>query len=301
MKLIRKIWIYAQRHKDFIFLDCLIYGLAFYAAIQFRRSLDIPIKHGELFLRFGLVGLVVYIIMELLDQNLNGIVSRSMAREAEALARHMTLSWSIYTVILFLRKDAHLFSRSVYVITFFSCYISIFIARTVWKAFVKFSNGHDALSPKLLVVCDAPKAQRVLDRLLHGSFENKYEISEIIVNKNNKPEYDDHFPITVGLEYIEDRIHDKHIQAAYVELENAEEESMVIEKLLSSGVIVHRSLGDSCLDYASMRINDLSDKSVITIEDATVSFAKKADQILINLRRQGYEEDDYLSEGNEIK
>ena len=290
MKQLRKIWVYIQRHKDFIFLDCIVCGLAFYIAIVFRRSLDIPIKHGDLFVRFGLVGLVVYILMELIDQNLNGVVSRSMAREAEALGRHMTLSWSIYTVILFLRKDAHLFSRSIYVITFFTCYISIFFARTVWKAFVKYGQRHDNLSPRLLLICDAHKAQEVTDRMLHGAFENKYEIAAVIVNNGRELNYNDHYPLENGLDHIENWIKDKRIQGAYIELEDAEEEKKVIEQLLAAGIIVNRSLGNSSLDYASMRINELSDKSVVTIEDSTISFAKKADQILNRLRKTRNEE-----------
>ena len=292
MKQLRKIWIYAQRHKDFIFLDCIVYGLAFYIAILFRRSLDIPIRHGNLFIRFGLVGLVVYILMELIDQNLNGVVSRSMAREAEALGRHMTLSWSIYTVILFLRKDAHMFSRSVYVITFFTCYVSIFIARTIWKAFVKYGQRHDAIAPRILLICDSPKAQGVIDRLMRGTFENKYEIAAVIVNNEEGVVYEDHYPMEKGLDKIEKWIRDKHVQGEYVELWDANEEREVIDQLLGAGVIVHKSLGDSSLDYASMRINELSDKSVITIEDSTPSLAKKVDQILVHLRRKDDDEEE---------
>ena len=292
MKQLRKIWIYAQRHKDFIFLDCIVYGLAFYIAILFRRSLDIPIRHGDLFIRFGLVGLVVYILMELIDQNLNGVVSRSMAREAEALGRHMTLSWSIYTVILFLRKDAHMFSRSVYVITFFTCYVSIFIARTIWKAFVKYGQRHDAIAPRILLICDSPKAQGVIDRLMRGTFENKYEIAAVIVNNKEGVVYEDHYPLEKGLDKIEKWLRDKHVQGAYVELWDANEEREVIDQLLGAGVIVHKSLGDSSLDYASMRINELSDKSVITIEDSTPSLAKKVDQVLVHLRRKDDDEEE---------
>ncbi|MBP3912885.1 MAG: hypothetical protein J6D14_00555 [Lachnospiraceae bacterium] len=292
MKQLRKIWIYAQRHKDFIFLDCIVYGLAFYIAILFRRSLDIPIRHGDLFIRFGLVGLVVYILMELIDQNLNGVVSRSMAREAEALGRHMTLSWSIYTVILFLRKDAHMFSRSVYVITFFTCYVSIFIARTIWKAFVKYGQRHDAIAPRILLICDSPRAQGVIDRLMRGTFENKYEIAAVIVNNKEGVVYEDHYPLEKGLDKIEKWIRDKHVQGAYVELWDANEEREVIDQLLGAGVIVHKSLGDSSLDYASMRINELSDKSVITIEDSTPSLAKKVDQVLVHLRRKDDDEEE---------
>ena len=155
--MIRKTWFYIRRHWDFLLLDLLTYGLAYFLSVQIRRSLDIKrITHGELFLTYGLVGLLVYAVVELANQNLNNIFSRSIFQETKEVGRQMVMSWSIYTVILFLQKEAHHFSRTLYVITFFACFICILVVRTLWKNVVKFSKVRKVFCPKLLIICASP-------------------------------------------------------------------------------------------------------------------------------------------------
>ena len=107
------------------------------------------------------MGIVVYLLVELSNQNLNNIFSRNIFQEIIEVGRQMVMSWSIYTVILFLQKEAHHFSRILYVTTFFVCYVCILIVRTLWKNFVKFYKR--SLSPKLLIICEAGQAQTVLN------------------------------------------------------------------------------------------------------------------------------------------
>ena len=276
--MIRKTWFYIRRHWDFLILDVLTYSLAYYLAVQIRRSLDIKrITHGELFLTYGLVGIVVYLLVELSNQNLNNIFSRNIFQEIIEVGRQMVMSWSIYTVILFLQKEAHHFSRILYVTTFFVCYVCILIVRTLWKNFVKFYKR--SLSPKLLIICEAGQAQTVLNRILPGSFENQYTISAVITNKDGDADYSDWYPLLRGLHHITAFLNDKRVQAAYVELNNADEEKAVIQELLDSGILIHRSLGDSRLHYVSQSIEDLGYHSVITIADTQVSLVSRVDII----------------------
>ena len=76
------------------------------------------------------------------------------------------------------------------------------------------------------------------------------------------------------------------IQDAYVELDDPKEESRVIGILLNEGITVHRSLGESKIDYLSQRVDQIAGKSVITIEDARSSLAGKVDEILRKYREK---------------
>ena len=60
-----------------------------------------------------------------------------------------------------------------------------------------------------------------------------------------------------------------------MELNNADEEKAVIQELLDSGILIHRSLGDSRLHYVSQNIEDLGYHSVITIADTQVSLVSR--------------------------
>lgn len=295
MKYMQKVLSYTGKHIDFLIVDIVTYILAYFAAVQVRRSLDIPIYHGELFLKFGLVGLLIYIFVELYNQNLNGILSRSIVREAEKVGVQMLTSWSIYTVVLFMLKEAHKFSRSIYASTFFGCFFAILITRTVWKHVVRFSNLHDTVTPKLLIVCEASRAQIVLDRLLTGTFENRYDIDAIVVNNPKELQYTDWYPCKKGLEHVSDYVHDQRVQEAYVELDDPSEETRIFNELLGAGIIIHRSLGESIFDFASQSINDIGGKYVITIEGAQVSLARKAEKLLRSFRKKRKSNKDKLN------
>jgi hypothetical protein len=101
----------------------------------------------------------------------------------------------------------------------------------------------------------------------------------VITNENGETEYTDWYPILRGLQHVKEFLNDKRIQAAYVELNDADEEKYIIQELLDAGVLIHRSLGDSCFHYVSQNIEELGNRSVITIADTQVSLVSQADKI----------------------
>ena len=115
---------------------------------------------------------------------------------------------------------------------------------------------------------------------LTGTFENRYDIDAVVVNDKKELKYSDWYPCKKGLEHVSDYVHDQHVQEAYVELEDPIEETRVFNELLSAGIIIHRSLGESVFDFATQSINDIAGKYVITIEGAQVSIARKAERLL---------------------
>ena len=284
-RFVHKLLSYTKRHFDFLILDVVTFLLAYFMAVQVRRAMNIAIYHGELFLKFGIVALIIYVIVEYLRPNLNGIMSRSIAREAEAVFIQMIISWSFFTVVLFLYEEAHEFSRAIYVTAFVFCLFAIFIMRSIWKGLLKYSRLHEKISPELIIVCEAERADDVLKRMLSGSFENFYQISGVVMNERGEPNYHDWYPHEVGLDKINHFIHNNHIQDAYVELDDAEEEGRVIKELLDAGLIVNRSLGDSKFNYVSQRIGSIGGKSVITIADTRISLTSKVDKWIEKYRQ----------------
>lgn len=279
MRFIKKLIIYIRRHLDFLVLDLIAFAVAYVLSVQVRRAISIRIIHEELFLRFGLVGFSVYLIVVLINHNLNGILSRSLPREFKAVSLQMISTWSIYTVILFLSKEAHDFSRLIYLLGFIMCSASILIARTIWKGVVKYGGMNKRVSPKVLVIADRSKAQKVLEGLLPGSYENLYKIVGVVTNESGEKSYHDWYPYHEGFDHIPDFISDHHVQDAFVALQSAKEESLVFKILLDSGITIHRSLGDSIFGYASEHIDLFGGKSVITIDDTQPSLVSRIDKI----------------------
>lgn len=285
MKFIHKTTSYIRRHLDFLLLDLATFAVAFFLTAKFRRSIDIPVNHGGLFLIFGIVAFVLFAAADIFSHNLNGIVSRSAAREAGAIGRVMISTWCVFTAVLFLMREAHEFSRAIYIISFFACFFGIFIERALWKTLIRYSRKHETSSPELLVVCEAKRAQTVVNRILPGNFENQYTICGVVTNDGDL-DYHDWYPCRQGIENISAFLKDKKVQDAYVELDNAKEEAEAIRLLLDEGVAVHRSLRDSKFHYANQHIGEISGKSVISIEDTSISLVSKADQAVKELMKK---------------
>ena len=76
MKRIRRTLIYIKRHFDFLLVDLVAFSLAYYASVWIRRSLKIPIYHSELFMEYGIVCIIIYFAIELLNQNRIGFLIR---------------------------------------------------------------------------------------------------------------------------------------------------------------------------------------------------------------------------------
>ena len=281
MKRFRRTLIYIKRHFDFLLLDLFAFSLAYYASVWIRRSLKIPIHHSELFMEYGTVCIIIYFVIELLNQNLNGIMSRNFPKEAKVVLLQQLSTWSVYTVFLFMIKEAHHFSRAIYVTAFFMCSFVVLIARSLWK---NISKMHERAAEKLLIVCESARAQSVLARVLPGTFENEYDICAVIMNGRGEADYHDWYPHAEGLEHINDFLPDHKLQAAYVELDDADEEARTIELLLNAGIVVHRSLGDSRMNYAGQYIDDLSGLSVITIDGTETSLVSRANKFWNRLK-----------------
>lgn len=285
MKGLRRVASYIQRHWDFILLDMVTFYFAYSVAIQVRRLLSIVIYHDELFSRFGSVAMAIYFAVLLITYNLDGVIFRGAARELRAVIKQMTLTWSLYTVVLFLNKGAFDYSRALYVLAFVSCLGCIFIARVLWRSLVKYTILYKKMLPHFIIVCEASRAQAVLGRVLPGFYEREYDIVGVVTNSTGRVAYNDHFPLVVGLDRLAGIIEDSRVQDAYVELDDKREEAIVIEELLQAGVAVHRSLRDSRLEYAVQYLSELSNRSVVTIKGTRISWVNKASHIWRTFKR----------------
>ena len=156
----------------------------------------------------------------------------------------------------------------------------IFIARSIWKFIVRYGFKH-ITTPQVLIICDEGKTGRVLKRLLPSVYEGMFNICAIITNKEDRT-YNDWYPYDFGLSNVKKYLGNKKIESAYVDLDNSSEEADVINELLSSEIIVHKSLGDGDFHYASQHIGNLGYKTVVSIEGINASLVSKTDKMIFN-------------------
>ena len=286
MKIITKKRLYIRKHYDFLLVDLLAFIASFVVAYIFRRSLNINLYNQDLLWVFGVASAASFIIVELISENLNGIIARGLVREIQVVVTQMTVTWTLYLSILFFTHTIFALSRIFAGATYILCILFLLLFRNIWKMVSKFSRKSDKVIPELLIVTEASRAQAVLDRMISGALSRQYEICAVVMNEKGTPDYHDWYPNETGLGNISKYIGQRRVQYAYVELDDREEEKAVINQLLNEGVVVYRSLGNSVLEYADQEIGQLDGKSVIVISGVHPSLISKADQAWQRLRQK---------------
>ena len=286
MKILTKKWLFIAKHFDFLIVDLIAFILGFYVSLIFRRSLGISLRNQNLLLTFGIVATLSFLLVGIISENLNGVVARGLIGEIQAVVIQMTSTWTVYLSVLFFMHNIHALSRIFALVSYLLCIVFLLLFRNGWKILCKFSRISDSVMPELLIVCEASHAQRVLNRLMPGALSKQYQICGLVVNEKGEPDYHDWYPCEAGLDKIDRYTGERRIQYAYVELNDRKEEKSAIDRLLNAGVIVHRSLGSSVLQYADQEIGQLNGKSVIVISGARSSLASRAERAWQRLRQK---------------
>ena len=283
--MLKRKWLFIFRHYDFLLVDLAAFILGYLLSMLFRQSLHLYLNNENFFFAYGATAVCSFLLAELISENLNGVVSRGIVKETQSVVIQMTLTWAMFLSFLFLMHIIFGLSRVFTVASYLICNCFVLAFRTGWKLICKYTRASETILPKLLIVCDAEKAQKILNRLLPGTLQNEYEISGLIVNGGDL-NYSDYYPYETGLGNIGKWIGERRIQEAYVELSDPDEEKEIIEKLLNAGIVVHRSLGDSDLQYSRQNIDSLGRNSVITITGSTKALVSRADRVWQQIRRK---------------
>lgn len=286
MKIITRKRLFVQKHYDFLLVDLMAFILGFVVSFIFRRSLDFDLYNQDLLWVFGAAATVSFILVELVSENLNGIITRGLVQETQIVVGQMAVTWTVYLSILFFTHTIFALSRVFAGVTYILCTLFMLLFRNIWKMVSKFSRKSEEVMPELLIVSEASCAQAVLDRMVSGALNRQYEICAVIMNEKGTPDYHDWYPQETGLKNIGKYIEQRRVQYAYVELDDWEEEKTVIDQFLNAGIVVYRSLRDSVLEYADQEIGQLDGKSVIIISGSHPSLISKADKAWRQLRKK---------------
>ena len=95
LKILTKKRLFIAKHYDFLIVDLAALILGYWLSLAFRRSLDITLRNQNLLWTYGIAALLSFLLVEILTENLNGIITRGLVREVQAVALQMTLTWTV--------------------------------------------------------------------------------------------------------------------------------------------------------------------------------------------------------------
>ena len=124
-----------MRHLDFIVIDLMMLLLAF--GLAYLTRYDIHIQNKDIYVSLALILLLLDFAVMIIAGTTRGVMYRGYYRELAVTAKHVALVLMLCFMYLFLVKNSEVYSRLM--IGFFGCYYFVlaYIARQLWKAFLK--------------------------------------------------------------------------------------------------------------------------------------------------------------------
>ncbi len=275
----KKYFLIIKNNYILILLDFATFLLAYFGLVQIRLAMSLPVWHAELFASFGLVAAVCFILTAVSTNTYQWVISRSFFGECMSVIRHIFISWSVFSAILFLVKEAHDFSRAIYCFAAIACTLAIVIERTIYKAVVRSARKARHYLPSIVVVCDSDITQATLSAILPGTFSNRYEIVGVAMDNVGTCDYNDHFPSTIGREGILDFVLDKKPKAIYLKLSDTAFANDLVAAVIDKGISVHLSIGAINISYQDKTFQTLGHDNVITLSNADVSVLAKGEKL----------------------
>ena len=285
IRFMKKYLLIIKKNYILILLDFIAFLLAYFGLVWLRLSLSLPVWHAELFVSFGLVAAACFIATAIFTNNYQWVISRSFFGECMSVARHIFMSWSVFTFILFMIKEAHEFSRSLYVFAAIGCSLAIIVERTIYKAIVRSARHARHYLPGIVVVCNSDITQNTLETILPGTFSNRFEIVGVAMDDVGTCDYNDHFSSHIGREGMEEFILKKKPDAIYLKLTDTDYADTLVSELIDKGINVHLSIGSINISYQDKTFQKLGQDNVITLSNADVSVLARGEKLERYLKR----------------
>ena len=129
MRFLTKKRLFILKHYDFLLVDFIAFALGYFVSLLFRRSLDITLYNQDLLWTYALVSVSSFIVVELLSENLKGVITRGLVRETQVVTLQMTITWTVYLSVLFLMHNIFALSRILTAVTYLICTVFLLLFR----------------------------------------------------------------------------------------------------------------------------------------------------------------------------
>lgn len=282
----KKYFLIVKNNYILILLDFAAFLLAYFGLVQIRLALSLPVWHSELFVSFGFVAAACFIGTAIFTNTYQWVISRSFFGECLSVIRHVFISWSVFTFILFMVKEAHEFSRSLYIFAAMACCLAVIVERTIYKMVVRSARHAKHYLPALVVVCDSDVTRATIADVVPGTFLNRYEIVGVAMDDKGTCDYSDYFPSHLGREGMLEFIQEKKAKAIYLKLSDTDYANDLVARVINLGINVHLSIGKINISYQDKTIQSLGRDNVITLSNADVSILARGERLERYLKRK---------------
>lgn len=253
------------KHIDFMLLDLLGIQIAYIFSYILRHGSESNPYNSGVYLRMGIMLMLIDICVVFLDQSYTGILRRGYLKEFKAVVRHVSSIFVASLLYLFVAKESTIFSRIVLFETWIFAIILLYIARLLWKKYIQKSRRAKEKLRSMILVTTTSIAEETLAIMQKNQYAD-YKVTGVILwDRNGVGEQVGGIPVIANakdaLEYIRINVVDE----VFVQISRDEElDETFLNGCAAMGVTVHLCLNKLVNAVGEKRVEQVAGHTVLT-------------------------------------
>ena len=271
------------KHLDFAIFDLVILTVVYIAVIAIRHPMGLTHDQMSLFTRLGIIMLVFYLLVALINQAYKNILQRNKMEELWRTLLQIAITFLLVTFYMFVTQQALLFSRVVFGFTALFSFILIYAERIAWKHMIRRHIQKGRTLPWLLIVTDCAHLDDCISAASAKSY-NAYTIKGIAILDAERigeeipagGESLKTYPVLCDDSNIRQFVLSDVVDEVLIILTDEIKEQILVNYFLETGITVHIGIPGSAKGYPNTFVEQMGNSMVVTTSNNVASTGQLA-------------------------
>lgn len=259
------------KHFDFLLGDLFALSLSYLLALGIRLQLEYDFHWQQVLEIQWVVLLGIYMVCALGTSSYKNIIRRDRWGELRSVFTQVVLTFSVFTIYLYLAQLAFVFSRIIYVLTAFIGFCAIYAERILWKRYLRLQilQNHDL--PQMILIANKETAEGIVREFNKRAYD-MFELSGVIImDKDCHGEEIAGMPVVCSPKEWKEYVLEHVVDEAYISVGSGTLQNQIVDYLLEVGIVVHICLMMNSDRLPNRMTERIGGHMVVTTSNRTAS------------------------------
>ena len=272
------------KHLDFECIDIICLELAFFVAYGIRHYETVsPVP--LIYMRLGIWLLIFDIITVLFIRSYKNILQRNTWQELAEVIKHVSVVELMILLYEYVTKEAYLFSRAVFLLSWVLSVVLCWVVRILWKKILRTYILKKKNRSNMLIISRQDRIVECIKQIREKRYV-EFTISGVaLLDESQAPErIDANIPIIYGYDTLIEYVRQDIVDEVFIDtFKDKKELEKLVEIFLGMGVTVHIGMGFLPENLPTLFMEKIGNSNVITTTIKTASGIELAAKRLMDI------------------
>ena len=253
------------KHWDFMILDLVCLQVAFISAYFIRHGVHLAYEN-KLYRNMAFVLFLIQVCVTFFGESFKNVLKRGYYKEFTATFKHVCQIILIAVFYLFATQTGEGYSRITLVLTGIIYMVISYIARILWKKYLKTKGVVGKGNRSLLIITSEEMMDIVIDNIRNNNYEGFQIIGISLLDADRVGETINDVPVVATLENVEEYVCREWVDEVFLDLpKEVPLPRDLINDFIEMGITIHLKLIEMAkLEGEVQRVERLGSYTVLT-------------------------------------